>query len=244
MRKIAASLLAAACAFTSATAVFAANQEADVKDVYYPSDNSVHISDSSIGADVDTYKTVLIRKTPTNPNADIVESDVVYINQNSSGLGALSSFMLKSGAAPGNYTATFGNDNGDVKEIQFVIYGQDENVIVGSNVTGSSKTVALDPDNKMNVVEDAVVQDHTLANDLDEGSYTKTFKFLNSDTSLDRIYLVSEDGTTCYGYFDLVGVPETTGVTISYGIKLYNIAEDKLGMNVYLAEKTAQEGTE
>ena len=238
MRKIAASLLAAACAFTSATAVFAANQ-----DVYYPSDNSVHISDSNIGADVNTYKTVLIRKTPSDPNAAIVENDVVYINQNSSGLGALSSFMLKSGAAAGNYTATFGNDNGDVKEIQFVIYGQDENVIVGSNVTGSSKTVALDPDNKMNVVEDAVVQDHTHANDLDEGSYTKTFKFLNSGTSLNRIYLVSEDGTKCYGYFDLT-LPETTGVTISYGIKLYNITNDKLGMNVYLAEKTAQEGTE
>ena len=238
MRKFVASLLAAASAFTSATAVFAANQ-----DVYYPSDNSVHISDSNIGADVDTYKTVLIRKTPKDANAGIVENDVVYINQNSSGLGALSSFMLKSGAEPGNYTATFGNDNGDVKEIQFVIYGQDENVIVGSNVTGSSKTVALDPDNKMNVVEDAVVQNHEIANDLDEGLYTKTFRFLNSGTSLNRIYLVSEDGTKCYGYFDLP-LPETTGVTISYGIKLYNIAEDKLGMNVYLAEKTAQEGTE
>ena len=238
MRKIAASLLAAACAFTSATAVFAANQ-----DVYYPSDNSVHISDSNIGADVNTYKTVLIRKKPVDSNAEIVESDVVYINQNSSGLGELSSFMLKSGAEAGNYTATFGNDNGDVKEIQFVIYGQDENVIVGSNVTGSSKTVALDPDNKMNVVEDAVVQNHEIANDLDEGLYTKTFRFLNSGTSLNRIYLVSEDGTKCYGYFDLT-LPETTGVTISYGIKLYNITNDKLGMNVYLAEKTAQEGTE
>ncbi|MDD6564632.1 MAG: hypothetical protein PUF08_06090 [Clostridiales bacterium] len=238
MRKIAASLLAAACAFTSATAVFAANQ-----DVYYSNDNSVQINNSNIGADVNTYKTVLIRKTPNNPNAEIVEDEVVYINQNSSGLGALSSFMLKSGAAPGNYTATFGNDNGDVKEIQFVIYGQDENVIVGSNVTGSSKTVALDPDNKMNVVEDAVVQNHEIANDLDEGLYTKTFRFLNSGTSLNRIYLVSEDGTKCYGYFDLT-LPETTGVTISYGIKLYNITNDKLGMNVYLAEKTAQEGTE
>ena len=238
MRKFVASLLAAACAFTSATAVFAAN-----KDVYYSADNSVQINDSNMGADVDTYKTVLIRKTPSDPNAAIVENDVVYINQNSSGLGALSSFMLKSGAAAGNYTATFGNDNGDVKKIQFVIYGQDENVIVGSNVTGSSKTVALDPDNKMNVVEDAVVQNHEIANDLDEGLYTKTFRFLNSGTSLNRIYLVSEDGTKCYGYFDLT-LPETTGVTISYGIKLYNIAEDKLGMNIYLAEKTAQEGTE
>ena len=236
MRKFVASLLAAACAFTSATAVFAANQ-----DVYYSADNSVQINDSNMGADVDTYKTVLIRRTPENSSADIVANDVVYINQNSSGLGALSSFMLKSGAAPGNYTATFGNDNGDVKKIQFVIYGQDENVIVGSNVTGSSKTVALDPDNKMNVVEDAVVQNHTLANDLEEGLYTKTFRFFG--TSLDRIYLVSEDGTQCYGYFDLT-LPETTGVTISYGIKLYNITNDKLGMNVYLAEKTAQEGTE
>ena len=237
MRKIAASLLAAACAFTSATAVFAANQ-----DVYYPSDNSVHISDSNIGADVNTYKTVLIRKKPVDSNAEIVESDVVYINQNSSGLGELSSFMLKSGAAPGEYTATFGNDAGTVKEIQFVIYGQGDNVTVEGKDNANAK-VTLNPGNKMNVVEDAVVQNHTIANDLDEGLYTKTFRFLNSGTSLDRIYLVSEDGTKCYGYFDLT-LPETTGVTISYGIKLYNITEDKLGMNIYLAEKTAQEGTE
>ena len=238
MRKFVASLLAAACAFTSATAVFAAN-----KDVYYSADNSVQINDSNMGADVDTYKTVLIRKTPENSSADIVANDVVYINQNSSGLGALSSFMLKSGAAAGNYTATFGNDNGDVKEIQFVIYGKNENVTVGNNDPESSKTVELKPQYKMNVDADAVVQDHTLANDLDEGSYTKTFKFLNSDTSLDRIYLVSEDGTTCYGYFDLVGVPETTGVTISYGIQLYNLTPEKLGMNIYLAEQPAQEET-
>ena len=237
MRKFVASLLAAACAFTSATAVFAAN-----KDVYYSADNSVQINDSNMGADVDTYKTVLIRKTPSDPNAAIVENDVVYINQNSSGLGALSSFMLKSGAAPGNYTATFGNDNVDVKEIQFVIYGQGDNVTVEGKDNANAK-VTLNPGNKMNVVEDAVVQNHTIANDLDEGLYTKTFRFLNSGTSLDRIYLVSEDGTKCYGYFDLT-LPETTGVTISYGIKLYNITEDKLGMNIYLAEKTAQEGTE
>ena len=237
MRKFVASLLAAACAFTSATAVFAAN-----KDVYYSADNSVQINDSNMGADVDTYKTVLIRKTPENSSADIVANDVVYINQNSSGLGALSSFMLKSGAAAGNYTATFGNDAGTTKDIQFVIYGQGDNVTVEGKDNANAK-VTLNPGNKMNVVEDAVVQNHTIANDLDEGLYTKTFRFLNSGTSLDRIYLVSEDGTKCYGYFDLT-LPETTGVTISYGIKLYNITEDKLGMNIYLAEKTAQEGTE
>lgn len=241
MRKIAASLLAAACAFTSATAVFAANQ-----DVYYPSDNSVHISDSNIGADVNTYKTVLIRKKPVDSNAEIVESDVVYINQNSSGLGELSSFMLKSGAEPGNYTASFGgNDNEIVKEIQFVIYGQNENVTVGSNVPGSEKKVTLEPQYKMNVYADAEEQDHNIASDLVEGLYTKSFRFLNSDTSLDRIYLVSEDGTTCYGYFDLVGVPVVSdGIKISYGIQLYNLTPEKLGMNIYLAEQPAQEGTE
>ena len=236
MRKFVASLLAAACAFTSATAVFAANQ-----DVYYSADNSVQINDSNMGADVDTYKTVLIRKTPSDPKAPIVENEVVYINQNSSGLGALSSFMLKSGAAPGNYTATFGNDNGDVKNITFEIFGEEGVTVKGD--TNTKAEVKLNPDNKMNVYADAVVQNHTIANDLDEGLYTKTFRFLNSGTSLDRIYLVSEDGTKCYGYFDLT-LPETTGVTISYGIKLYNITEDKLGMNIYLAEKTAQEGTE
>lgn len=240
MRKIAASLLAAACAFTSATAVFAANQ-----DVYYSNDNSVQINNSNIGADVNTYKTVLIRKKPVDSNAEIVESDVVYINQNSSGLGELSSFMLKKDAQPGEYIATFGNYEGTVKEIQFVIYGQNENVTVGSNDPESSKTVELKPQYKMNVYADAEEQDHNIASDLVEGLYTKSFRFLNSDTSLDRIYLVSEDGTTCYGYFDLVGVPVVSdGIKISYGIQLYNLTPEKLGMNIYLAEQPAQEGTE
>jgi hypothetical protein len=232
MRKIAASLLAAACAFTSATAVFAAN--AANQDVYYSNDNSVQINDSNIGADVDTYKTVLIRKTPKDASADIVENEVVYINQNSSGLGALSSFMLKSGAEPGNYTASFGNYEGTVKEIQFVIYGQNENLTVGSNVPESSKTVKLNPDNKMNVYADAVVQDDKLASDLDEGLYTKSFRFLNSDTSLNRIYLVSGDGTTCYGYFNLDITTVVTGMPVSYGIQLFNIDESKKDLNVYL----------
>ena len=236
MRKIAASLLAAACAFTSATAVFAANQ-----DVYYPSDNSVHISDSNIGADVNTYKTVLIRKKPVDSNAEIVESDVVYINQNSSGLGALSSFMLKSGAEAGNYTASFGNYEGDTKDITFEIFGTEGVTVNGDENT--SATVKLEPKYKMNVVEDATEQDATIANDLENGLYTKTFRFLNSDTSLDRIYLVSEDGTTCYGYFDLT-LPAVSGVAISYGIKLYNIPNEKRGMNIYLAEQPTQEGTE
>lgn len=238
MRKIAASLLAAACAFTSATAVFAANQ-----DVYYPSDNSVHISDSNIGADVNTYKTVLIRKKPVDSNAEIVESDVVYINQNSSGLGELSSFMLKKDAQPGEYIATFGNYEGNTKDITFEIFGEKGVTVKGDKDTEAK--VNLNPNNKMNVIEDAVVQDHTLASDLVEGLYTKSFRFLNSDTSLDRIYLVSEDGTTCYGYFDLVGVPVVSdGIKISYGIQLYNLTPEKLGMNIYLAEQPAQEGTE
>lgn len=234
MRKIAASLLAAACAFTSATAVFAANQ-----DVYYSNNNSVQINNSNLdtGKTLNDYKTVLIRKTPNDPNAGIVEDEVVYINQNSSGLGALSSFMLKSGAEPGNYTASFGNYEGTVKEIQFVIYGQNENLTVGSNVPESSKKVELKPQYKMNVYADAVVQDHTLANDLDPGSYTKTFKFLNSDTSLDRIYLVSGDGTKCYGYFNLDITTVVTGVPVSYGIQLFNIDESKKDLNVYLGLK-------
>lgn len=233
MRKIAASLLAAACAFTSATAVFAANQ-----DVYYPSDNSVHISDSNIGADVNTYKTVLIRKTPKDANAGIVENDVVYINQNSSGLGALSSFMLKKDAQPGEYIATFGNYEGNTKDITFEIFGEKGVTVKGDKDTNA--TVKLNPDNKMNVVEDATEQDATIANDLENGLYTKTFRFLDSNASLDRIYLVSEDGATCYGYFDLT-LPEVSGLAISYGIKLYNIPNEKRGMNIYLA---TQEGTE
>lgn len=231
MRKIAASLLAAACAFTSATAVLAANQ-----DVYYSADNSVQIKDSNLDKTLDTYKTVLIRRTPANASADIVKDDVVYINQNSSGLGALSSFMLKKGAEAGNYTATFGNNDGEVKEITFEIYSKDTPFeVVGSG--DPSKKTSINPDNKMSVYADAKLQTEQLAQDQDPSKYTKVFNFIDSNTALDRIYLVSEDGKTCYGYFNLDISAVVTGVPVSYGIQLFNLEETMKGMNIYLGSQ-------
>ena len=229
MRKIAASLLAAACAFTSATAVFAANQ-----DVYYPSDNSVHISDSNLdtGKTLNDYKTVLIRKTPKDANAGIVENDVVYINQNSSGLGELSSFMLKKDSPPGEYIATFGNYEGNTKDITFEIFGEKGVTVKGE--TNTEATVTLKPQYKMNVYADAQLQTEKLAQDQDLDKYTKTFDFISPNTALSRIYLVSGDGTKCYGYFNLDISTVVTGTSVSYGIQLFNIDESKKDLNVYL----------
>lgn len=207
--------------------MFAAKQ-----DVYYSNDNSVQINNSNIGADVNTYKTVLIRKTPKNASEDIVENDVVYINQNSSGLGALSSFMLKSGAEPGNYTASFGNDAGTVKEITFEIFGEKGVTVKGDKDTNA--TVTLNPNNKMNVYADAQLQTEKLAQDQDLDKYTKTFDFISPNTALSRIYLVSGDGTKCYGYFNLDISTVVTGTSVSYGIQLFNIDESKKDLNVYL----------
>ena len=69
------------------------------------------------GFDANTYSTVLI----TEDRIDDVD-DIVYVNQEDSGLAGITQFLIKDGAKEGNYKMKFGGaTNGEVKEYTFKI---------------------------------------------------------------------------------------------------------------------------
>lgn len=228
MKKFAASLLTLAVVLCGLNA-FAAETDQDVYDVYFGSDNSVHFADYN--SDVSKYTTVLIRKADTTG-----ANGVVYVDQQSKGFSDVVNFMLKGGVDDGPYTATFGNSNNDTKQINFV---------VGDiTATGEKGTVKVDQDNKMKVVDEPVKQE-SFVGSLD-GGYKKGFVYtatLDQFTNFDRLYLVSADGNTFYGGFNLYDEsekgkkPEYSGEgTVAFGIQIYNIPEEQKGMNLYLGE--------
>lgn len=226
MKKFAASLLTLAVVLCGLN-VFAASS--DTKDAYFGSDNSAYFTNADDG--VNNYTTVLIRKQGTTG-----ATGVVYVDQQSSGFSDVVNFMLKGGVADGTYTAIFGNANNDTKQINFV---------VGDiTATGEKGTVKVDQDNKMKVVDEPVKQE-SFVGSLD-GGYKKGFVYtatLDQFTNFDRLYLVSADGNTFYGGFNLYDEsekgkkPEYSGEgTVAFGIQIYNIPEEQKGMNLYLGE--------
>ena len=231
MKKFAASLLTLAVVLCGLNA-FAAETDQDVYDVYFGSDNSVHFADYN--SDVSKYTTVLIRKADTTG-----ANGVVYVDQQSRGFSDAVNFMLKDGVDDGTYTATFGNSNNDTKQINFV---------VGDiTATGEKGTVKVDQDNKMKVVDEPEKQEvEDSYVDAKEGVYKKGFVYdatLNQFNKFERLYLVSADGMTFYGGFELYDNtekgerPEYTGDgTVAFGIQIYNIPEEMKGMNLYLGE--------
>ncbi len=217
MRKLTGCLLALMLCATSLTAL------AEDKDVYVGSTNSADFTEEYVG----DYTTVIINETGN-------EDAVVYINQNSSGLGDVPSFMLKSDTPDGDYTATFGNASGVVKTVNFT-KGQ---FSLSGSVDGSEKTIALDTADKMAVIHSEL--QGTQPDGVEDGlweadKYRKSFGLVGSGLSYTRVYMVSGDGKTCYGYFELT-LPETfvTGGTILYGLDIYNIPAENLDMNLYL----------
>ncbi len=226
MKKFAASLFASAVILCGMS-VFAAGS--DTKDAYFGSDNSAYFTNADDG--VNNYTTVLIRKQDTTG-----ATGVVYVDQQSSGFSDVVNFMLKGEVADGTYTAIFGNSNNDTKRINFV---------VGDiTATGEKGTVKVDQDNKMKVVDEPVKQESFVGSL--EGGYKKGFVYtatLDQFTNFDRLYLVSADGNTFYGGFNLYDEsekgkkPEYSGEgTVAFGIQIYNIPEEQKGMNLYLGE--------
>ena len=219
MKKLAASLLALAVVLCGLNA-FAAETE---QDVYFGSDNSVHFADYN--SDVSKYTTVLIRK------ADITGANgVVYVDQQSKGFSDVVNFMLKGGAETGSYTATFGNAVNETKVVKFSI----GDVTLESN----GNKVTLDQKNKMAIADEPVLQEGLYGNEAN-GTYKKGFVFTaNADqyNSFNRLFLVSEDGKSTYGYFELAKETTVTGGDVAYGIQIYNIPEANKGMNLYLGE--------
>ena len=219
MKKFAASLLTLAVVLCGLNA-FAAETELDV---YFGSDNSVHFADYN--SDVSKYTTVLIRKADTTG-----ANGVVYVDQQSSGFSDAVNFMLKADTKAGDYTATFGNAVNETKVVKFSI----GDVTLESN----GNKVTLDQKNKMAIADEPVLQEGLYGND-PNGTYKKGFVFnatADQYNSFNRLYLVSADAASCYGYFELAKETTVTGGNIAYGIQIYNIPEAQKGMNLYLGE--------
>ena len=219
MKKIAMSLLSLFFVLCGMN-VLAAETE---QDAYFGSDNSVHFADYNSG--VSEYTTVLIRKNNTTG-----ANGVVYVDQRSNGFSDAVNFMLKADAGIGDYTATFGNAENKTKVVKFSI----GNVTIESN----GKKVELDQKNKMAVADEPVLQEGLYGNE-PNGNYKKGFVFTaNADqyNSFNRLFLVSEDGKSTYGYFELEKETVVTDGDVAYGIQIYNIPEANKGMNLYLGE--------
>ncbi|MBQ3124960.1 MAG: hypothetical protein IJC09_06040 [Clostridia bacterium] len=225
MKKVVAGLFACAVVLCG-ICTFAAESE---QDVYFGSDNSVHIGDYN---DVDgkEYTTVLIRKAGTTD-----ASGVVYVDQQSGGLGSVMNFMLKDGVEKDKYIATFGNSDGDTKVINF---STDSFVL-----TGKSGAVTFDRAYKMTVADEPESHENENFSNKTEGDYyKKSFVFTaKAGKIFDKVYLVSADGGTCHGHIELKPIETnfTGDSDIAYGIQIYNISQKDKGINLYLAEKEA-----
>ena len=219
MRRIASYLLSVIIALSGITALAA---EPEVKDVYNHSDNSVSASEAGVTG---TYSTVMIRKETEN-------GEVVYVNQESGRFSDLTTFLMKESCADGNYIATFGNENGDTKTIEF--FKGNVNL---TDEKGNAISVALTTAQKMKVADEAKLQTDISAKDIDKQQYYKGFTLLVEDMKAYKAaYLVSSDGKTCYGYFELPE-PYTTVAgyaSVAYGLQVFNIPEDRKDLNLYL----------
>ena len=219
MKRIASCLLSVIIALSGITALAA---EPEVKDVYNHSDNSVSAKDAGVTVN---YSTVMIKSAAEN-------GEVVYLNQESGGFTDLTTFLMKDGCDDGKYIATFGNENGDTKIIEFV-----KGDIDLKDESGKTISVALDTSTKMTVADEATLQTDISATDIAEDRYYKGFTLLVENmNAYNAAYLVSSDGQTCYGYFKLPK-PDTTitgPACIAYGLQLFNIPKEKKDLNLYL----------
>ena len=218
MKRIASCLLSVIIALSGITALAV---EPEVKDVYNHSDNSVSASEAGVTG---TYSTVIIKEATDN-------GEVVYVNQESGRFSDLTTFLMKDGCGNGNYIATFGNEKGETKTIKF--FKGDV------PLTGNSMSVVLNTAQKMTVKDEVTKQTGNEARDASSECYRKGFTLLVESVqtleNVNTVYLVSSNGKTCYGYFELV-LPETVviGGNIAYGLQLFNIPEEKKDLNLYL----------
>ena len=202
------------------------------QDVYNNVDNAVSPTDVQ---GIDGYTTVLIKKDSSD--------EIVYIDQSPNGFSSVASFMLKKDIADGNYTATFGNKDGDTKTVKF--FKGEFKVTQGIDDKGEIKEIdgmPFDTSYKMEATE-AEKQDADLSKGIEEGDYKKDFTLLiNSLEAFDTAYMLSADGTTCYGYFELPkpDTELTDASSIAYALQLFNIPEDKKGINLYLGNAPDQ----
>ena len=225
MKKFATGFLVSAVLLCGITA-FAS--EPSEQDIYFGSDKMVHVGEYN---DVNgaNFTTVLIRKSGTTGS-----NDVVYVDQQSDGFGSVMNFMLKDSVENDQYTATFGNSNGDTKSINFT---------TGSfEIKGKTDSVTLDRFYKMSVADEPISHNDENFEGRVENGYKKSFIFeAEAGKVFDKVYLVSADGVTCHGHIELkpISTNFTGDVNVLYGIQIYNILEQDKGINLYLVEKEA-----
>lgn len=239
MKRITSCFLSVIIALSAGITALAAESKPEVIDVYNDSTNSVSANEAGV---VSGYSTVMIK---TIPEGD-AESEVVYINQASEGFSVVTSFLMKDGCQARNYIATFGNATGGTKTIQFF---KGDITVAGEKGDGNytDNALTLNTSTKMTVADGATLQTDIKAKDADPTKYYKGFTLLVDNINMyDVAYLVSSDGTKCYGYFTL---PEPYTVVadntwVAYGLQVFNIDEDKKGLNLYLGKiKTSENET-
>ncbi|MDD6484985.1 MAG: hypothetical protein PUF72_10540 [Clostridiales bacterium] len=161
-----------------------------------------------------TYKTVLI-------TTDDVNQNIVYVNQNDSGIGAATKFLIKSNAAPGNYVLKMGgSDSQPLLTEKFTI--------TAANVTGKTKEL-----------EDA---GEVLT---DDGLYSKGFK-LDGSVAIQNYNSISVtyDGKTLLYPLDRLFQADNMSGNVYVGIKITGIPSDKKdGVAVSLSPTVATEKT-
>ncbi len=225
MKKVASLLLASVITLSGVTAL------AETKDIYRDAENSIKSSDAVTD---NQFTTVKIENA--------TKKEVVYINQNSDGFGAATSFMMKEGIESGSYTATFGNESGETNSVDFVV---GEFSATGGKLTDGTEieSINFDTAQKMSVLfetlQDEVEFDTKDKYNIENGKYTKGFTFTRDNSTYTHVYFVSEDAKMCYGYYPLPEPENTTVVTgtdnnICYALQIWNIATERKNMNLYL----------
>lgn len=222
MNKLKICLLASAL-MLGTTALAAETTTVD-KDVYVGLDNKVVAGD--IGG-LETYQTVVIRKAGTTDDAS-----VCYIDQNTSGFTATTDFLMKTGTDDGNYTATFGKEDGSVKTVNFTV----------GDIAVEGFT--FNTDNKMESTDGVMAQSNLDCENLglDSSKYWKAFYYTiqldDMASGTNRIYLVSGNSEKVYGYYDLVIPTNLTGAgELTYAIRIFDIDADKQDLNLYVGAK-------
>lgn len=212
MRKFAIGLIA-----TMALALGTVASAADVAsvDAYTGFDNSTYFTESNSG--INEYKTVLIKNS---------SSEIVYIDEAETTFGTAVNFMLKGDVslADGDYTATFGSNSKESKQVTFKVGSR-----TVTDGDGGSHSATVNTANKMKVADEPEIQE--------EGStlYKKGFVFIAETGKLNKVHLVGEDGTTYRGSITIDIPSNISGESaIAYGIQIFNIPEADKGINLYL----------
>lgn len=234
MKKFIAGMLAASVVLSTGVMAFAA-ESVTTEDVYYGSTNTVKTN-------TENYTTVMIKKImdlDKTPVTVVNNSNVVYVNQQSSGFDDAVGFLLKAGTEKGYYQATFGNAAGESDSVCFVV-GE----------------ATVDPDD---AIADKVVEAVAYGTNNGVTYYKKGFAkrvSISEFNGYKSIKIVSGDGAEYLGAIniDYEGAAadgnswEKTTLTgegdIAVSLNVYGIPEDSKDLKVYFSNSEVNKKSE